>query len=73
MTSIKDYGMKWTTKKTKDIIEHKIVMDDDPTIVASIIAKRTGCCNFKVETKLDDEKVQYGNEKVSEKDIKSYY
>ncbi len=72
MSSIKNYGMKWVSEKSKDIIKHKIIMEDDPTIVASIEAKKVGCCNFKVETKLDDQKTPYGNEKVSDKEIKSY-
>lgn len=72
MSSIKNYGMKWISEKSKDIIKHKIIMKDDPTTVASIEIKRVGCCVFKVETKLDDEITPYGNEKVYDKEIKQY-
>jgi len=39
MTSIKDYGMKWISKKTKDTIRHDVVIDDDE-VIATIKVKK---------------------------------
>jgi len=71
MVSIKNYGMKWISKKSKDTIRHDVVIDDDE-VIATIKVKKIDCCNYKIETELEGYKAPFGNEKVSEKQLKSY-
>jgi len=72
MSSIKNYGMKWISKKSKDTTRHIVVIDNEDADIATIKVKKIDCCNYKVETDLEGYKAQFGNEKVSEKNLKQY-